>query len=302
VGSTIKGILYTAALSDDAHGQHSHFLFGPSLETSYIRAIDGDRENTMLKDEERVFGAIRELNPFGEYTFKSVENDHRSAINTNLYDAFRQSSNTASCYLALRLNSAGRLEFALRRFMFENPLLLRSPAFEQGLNPSRYVRAEVTRYADNFNKNNLSDVLRIGLGDKIYLSLLHLATFYSTVLINDGKFIHPTIVQSIGEGESIPKQSYDILDKQDKESVVPKMRVLAQQVLLNGTGKSFSKSLLSSGVEFIGGKTGTASLPGGQGREHKIFVACIKVKGKPFTIACRVNYAPPGTNLAIELA
>jgi cell division protein FtsI/penicillin-binding protein 2 len=323
IGSTIKGILYTAALADARDNRSSHFHFGSSLETSYVsgmkgdkvntsdaddpngRGVDGgsigDKVNTRDADDPTIFTADQELVPFGEYQFNRVHNSHEAVIKTNLYDAFRHSSNTTSCYLALRLQQVDRLEFALKRFMFDTYLLLQSEDFENRLNPSQYLKAEVTRYADDFKWGNASDALRIGIGDKIYISLLHLATFYSTILVNDGMFIHPAIVIKIGE-KNLDKVQYPLLNQDDRKFVIPKMQQLARAVLSEGTGKAFARQLANSGIEFVGGKTGTASLPEGSEQEHKIFVVCIKIKGKPFTIACRVNYAPTGTDLAVDLA
>lgn len=316
VGSAIKGAIYASAAADH-YGLTGtrHFVETASGVPMWIRGIDGDHVNTRVVDGVRVLAASQRLTAFpGGAIGPPIRNFGGGSVPTNLDVAFQRSANPAAAYLALRLAEAHAdgIDAIWSRFQWDLPLLLRELSdgnlralSEDGiaLNPARYVKADPVRYARPFDPDDAFDIARTGIGGKVYVSLLHLASLYSTLLVNDGRFVHPTLIRRIGD-HAVVVSSYPVFDPNQKAGTIRLMKRLAQGVLTTpGTGASLKRNVPeSNAITFLGGKTGSAET-GVPGVEHRIFVVSLVARGEAYTIATRVDSVPPRlrSNPAVDL-
>ena len=304
-GSVFKGFIYVTALEDHYTDRGRWFAEAQDPRDAQFLALPGDIVNTATRGGSRVLASETVLLPFDGNSFPEIYNNRRAAVPPVLGDAIARSSNIAPAYLALGLHGTRKLAPALSQFGLQQELLLRSEALDSlypFLNDAAHVLAEAIRFADSFDWSNPSDVARLGgLGDKIYLSLLHVAFFYATILIHDGHFVHPTIVSSIGE-DAIRPPRFPVLNPAAEDPTINAMKTLFRLPLEpGGTGASFARGLPPS-IQVRGGKTGTASVPGDNDAPHRIFVAIVEIGGEVYTIATRFNRSRARDNEALELA
>ena len=302
-GSVFKGFIYASALADHFAGRR-RFTEAPDLRAAHFLAVAGDLANTATRGGSRILTSETALVPFGGVRFRRIHNYGRAAIPPVLGDAIARSSNIAPAYLAIGLG-ADTLGQHLDRFGLKQELLLRPEAlreYARFLNDDPYVLAEPIRFADSFEwSNSPSDLARLGgLGDKAYLSLLHVAVFYATFLLHDGVFVHPTVVSDVGE-DAVHPPRFPVFSPTVRTPTVDAMKTLFRLPFeTGGTGATFVRGL-SPGVGVLGGKTGTASAIVNDAAPHRIFVAVVEVDGEAYTIATRVNRTRARENSALEL-
>ena len=301
-GSVFKGIIYAIAFEDQFAGGRRWFTEVPDVRDALVLALPGDSANTTTRGGSRVLTSENALVSFGDFNFgREIRNYSRAPVSPELGPNIAASGNIPPAYLALGLSEERWLQ-ALVRFGLRQELLLRPEAFPDHapfLNDAAYVLAEPIRFADPFDWSNDSDRARLGLGDKVYLSLVHVAAFYATVLLHEGDFVHPTVVHRIGEDPVRPPR-FPVFESAGREQTVEAMKTLFRLPLeTGGTGADFAQGLPSN-VQVRGGKTGTASVPNRD--PHRIFVAIVEIDGEAYTIATRVKHSPAPRNEALVLA